>query len=126
MRALVICALFLSVHAVPALAADPSHACLAKRASIESQISEATARGRTQQVAGLKIALKGNKARCSDTLLASEREKDIQQAKRKVTEREKSLAEAERKGDAKKIADRTAKLEQARSDLAEAEKPLAQ
>ena len=38
----------------------------------------------------------------------------------------KSLLEAERKGDAKKIEDRKAKLESARNDLVKAEKPLPQ
>ncbi len=59
-------------------------------------------------------------------LLAREREKDISQARRKVAERERSLADAKRKGDAKKIADREAKFETARRELTRAEKPIAQ
>lgn len=124
MKSFVLCAVFFCAHVTSALAADPSPACLAKSARIESQISEAAARGNSQEVAGLKKALRGNKAHCTDKSLAGEREKDINQAKRKVAAREKSLAEAERKGDAKKIADRTAKLDKARSELAQAEKPL--
>jgi hypothetical protein len=126
MRTLVLCAFVLTVYASPGLAATPSPACEAKRANIESQISEATARGRTQEVAGLRKALRANKAHCTDKSLASEREKRIQQAQRKVDEREKSLREAQHKGDAKKIATRKAKLEEARRDLVEAEKPLPQ
>lgn len=126
MRTLVLFALTLIAHAAPTHAADQSPACEAKRASIESRISEATARGRTQEVAGLKKALKANKDHCTDKGLATEREKQIQQAQRKVDAREKSLHEAERKGDAKKIEDRKAKLESARNDLVKAEKPLPQ
>lgn len=126
MRTLVLCTFILTVYAAPALAAEPSPACAAKRANIESQISEATARGRTQEVAGLKKALRANTAHCTDKSLASEREKQIQQVQRKVEAREKNLLEAEHKGDAKKIENRKAKLEEARNDLIEAEKPLLQ
>jgi hypothetical protein len=109
-----------------ALAAERSPACEAKRANIEKQIAEATSRGRSQEVAGLKRALAANKAECTDASLAKEREERIQEAQKEVAEREKDLAEAERKGDAKKIAKRKTKLDEARSELTEAEKPVGQ
>ena len=107
-----------------AFAQEASPACAAKRAAIQSQIEEASARGRSQELAGLQRALAANQAHCSDASLAKAREADIRAAQEKVAEREKSLAEAERKGNAKKIAKRKAKLAEARRDLAEAEKPL--
>ena len=88
--------------------------------------SSAPQRGHSQELAGLQRALAANQAHCSDASLAKAREADIRAAQKKVAEREKSLAEAERKGNAKKIAKRKAKLAEARRDLAEAEKPLAQ
>jgi hypothetical protein len=125
MKALVFCAVSaLAAWTAPTLAADASPACAAKRAQIEAQISEATAQGNKQQVAGLQKALKANKANCSDASLAAERDKQIKAAQKKVASREKSLREAEQKGDAKKIADRKAKLEAAKAELVEAEKPL--
>ncbi|WP_349744119.1 DUF1090 domain-containing protein [Roseateles cavernae] len=110
--------------AAPAFAADRSPACEAKRAAIETQITQAQARGRSQEVAGLNRALAANKARCTDASLAKERETRIRAAERKVAEREKSLREAEHKGDAKKIASRKTKLDEARHELTEAEKPV--
>lgn len=110
--------------ATPVLAAQPSPACEAKRARIETQMSEASARGRTHELAGLQKALRANKAHCTDQGLAQEREAQIRQAQKKVQAREKSLHEAHEKGDAKKIADRQEKLDEARRDLAEAQKPL--
>ena len=107
-----------------AMAEQPSAACAAKRAEIETQLSEATARGRQQEIAGLRKALKANQAHCTDASLAKERDKDIKQAQKKVAERERSLAEAERKGDPKKIADREEKLEAAQRELTHAEQPL--
>lgn len=88
--------------------------------------SSAPQRGHSQELAGLQRALAANQAHCSDAALAKAREADICAAQKKVAEREKSLAEAERKGNAKKIAKRKAKLAEVRRDLAEAEKPLAQ
>ena len=110
----------------PAFATERSPACEAKQASIEIQIEEATSRGRSQEVAGLKRALAANKAHCTDASLSTERDARIQDAQRKVVAREKSLAEAERKGNPKKIASRRTKLEEARADLIEAEQPIGQ
>jgi small-conductance mechanosensitive channel len=107
-----------------AFAAEPSATCAAKRADIEAQIVAATSRGNSQEIAGLKKALAANKANCTDAALTKEHEADIQKAKKKVAEREQDLIEAERKGDAKKIAKQKSKLEDARNDLAEAEKLL--
>lgn len=126
MRASLICAMLLTLSAAPGFAAERSPACEAKRAAIETQISEATTRGRSQEIAGLKKALAANKARCTDASLAKERDGKILTAQKKLAAREKSLAEAQSKGDAKKIADRQAKLDAARRDLAEAEKPVGQ
>lgn len=85
---------------------------------------EAKARGQQQKVAGLEKALRENIAHCSDESLAKAREGKILSAKQKLAEREKDLHAAEQKGDAKKIAQRKAKLDEARQELSEAEKPL--
>ncbi|KQO24086.1 hypothetical protein ASF11_22645 [Acidovorax sp. Leaf76] len=124
MKNLVVGVCLLALHAAPALAADASPACAAKQARIEAQLAEATAQGRTREVAGLRQARRSNKAHCTDAWLAKERDAEIRKATKKVAEREKSLAEAQKKGDAKKIAARQAKLDEARSALAEAQKPL--
>lgn len=125
MKQLLVCCLVVGVWSGYASAGQPSAACAAKRTDIEAQLNEATSRGRQQEIAGLRRALKANEAHCTDASLAKEREKDIKQAQKKVAERERSLAEAKRKGDAKKIADKESKLEDARRELARAEQPLA-
>ncbi|THT99379.1 DUF1090 domain-containing protein [Lampropedia puyangensis] len=117
-------ALFIASAATSAALAQASPACEAKRAAIEAQITQANAQGRTQQVAGLEKALAANKAHCTDAQLAAERDKDIQQALQKVAEREQELSEAQAKGDAEKMAKRRAKLQEAREQLTEAQKPL--
>lgn len=124
-RHLVLVALLaLSTFLSLANAAGP--ACAAKRMDIESQLSEAKARGRSQQVAGLNKALRANAANCTDESLAKDREARIQKARRELAQREKDLAAAERAGSAKKIEKRRTKLEEARRELADAEKPLAE
>lgn len=119
-------AILIASSSQPALAAQPSPACDAKRSAIENQIAAATARGQKAEIAGLKRALAANKAQCTDESLAKERDLKIREAQKKVASREKSLAEAERKGNAKKIAARKEKLEEARHKLTEAEQPIGQ
>ncbi|WP_431259022.1 DUF1090 domain-containing protein [Roseateles chitinivorans] len=118
----------LAVACAPAvLAADaPSAACAAKRASIESRISEATANGNRRQLSGLKSALAANKRHCTDASLEADRQRDIAAATKKVTRREADLATAQAKGDPKKIAKEQKQLDAAREALAEAQKPLSQ
>ncbi|MGC3985247.1 MAG: DUF1090 domain-containing protein [Pseudorhodoferax sp.] len=125
MKTAVLCASLLLLGALPAAAAE-SAACAARRSHIESQISEAQARGRTREVRGLQRALKANQANCSDAVLAREREERIAKAEHEVAERERDLRDAEGKGDRRKIAQRTEKLAEARSELAEARKPIPQ
>ncbi|WP_382328638.1 DUF1090 domain-containing protein [Hydrogenophaga sp. UC242_50] len=103
---------------------EPSSACQAKRRNIEAQLANATEHGRKQEVAGLKKALRANQANCTDASLEKERSAEIRQAQKKVAEREKSLREAQQKGDPKKLAERQAKLDEARRELTEAERPI--
>ena len=106
----------------PLLAAEP--ACVAKRTRIESEISQAQAQGRQHQLAGLQTALRANRANCTDAMLATERDREIKKATKKVAEREQKLAKAQAKGNSRKIASQQADLDEARSDLAQAQKPL--
>lgn len=118
------CASALLVFAAPTFAAEPSPACQAKRRNIEAQLANAIEHGRKQEAAGLKKALRANQAHCTEATLEKERNADIRQAQKKVAEREKSLREAEQKGDPKKLAERQAKLDEARRELTEAEQPI--
>ena len=108
----------------PLLAAEPSAACAAKRTRIESEISQAQAQGRQQQLAGLQKALRANQSHCTDAVLAAERKSDIQKASKKVAQQEQKLAKAQTKGDSVKIAKQQAALDEARSELSQAQKPL--
>lgn len=115
----------LVVLAAPAGAAGFGPACAAKQADIEAEIAAAQARGNRQELAGLNRALKATKARCTDEELQRAHDSRIRKAQRELAEREEDLAEAQRSGDRDKIAQRSAKVEDARRKLAEAEKPLA-
>lgn len=90
-------ALFIAAAPVLALANPPSAGCAAQRARIEAQIQRAQAEGHQQQLAGLRRALRANETHCSDASLAAERQRAIQKATQKVAEREKELAQAQRK-----------------------------
>ena len=112
----------LALAATPLLAAEP--ACAAKITRIELEVGQAQAQGRQHQIAGLQKALRATQSHCTDASLAADRESDIQKATKKVAEREQKLAKAQAKGDAQKIARQQADLDEARSDLVNAQKPL--
>ena len=114
----------LALAATPLLAAEPSAACAAKVARIEFEVGQAQAQGRQHQIAGLQRALRATQSNCTDASLAAERESDIKKATKKVAEREQKLAKAQAKGDAQKIASQQADLDEARSELVNAQKPL--
>lgn len=104
--------------------AETSAACALKRQDIQEQMAHAKAAGRSQQVAGLEKALAANQAYCSDAGLEQERAEAIEKAQRKVTEREQELAQAQAKAEPEKIANKQAKLAQARQQLAQALQPV--
>ena len=118
------CVSALLMFTTPMFAAEPSSACQAKRRNIEAQLANATEHGRKQEVAGLKKALRANQAHCTEESLEKERDSKIREAQKKLAEREKSLHEAEQKGDPKKLAERQAKLDEARRELTEAQQPI--
>lgn len=125
--------LVLAAATTPSFASEASPLCAAQRASIETQIREAQAAGRTRELSGLNRALAANNSRCSDAALTKERdarikERDarIKKALKKVEAREKSLAEAAREGNLRGMQDRRNKLEEANRELAEAEWPIGQ
>ena len=112
----------LALAATPLLAAEP--ACAAKITRIELEVGQAQAQGRQHQIAGLQKALRATQSHCTDASLAADRESDIQKATKKVAEREQKLAKAQAKGDTQKIARQQADLDEARSALVNAQKPL--
>lgn len=114
----------LLVFAAPTFANESPSACQAKRRNIEAQLANAIEHGRKQEAAGLKKALRANLAHCTEESLERARNADIRQAQKKVSEREKSLREAQQKGEPKKLAERQAKLDEARRELTEAERPI--
>ena len=121
MKTALLIATFLIIHASPSFAAQPGPGCSAKQTRIESSITEATARGNKHEIAGLNKALRATKANCTEESLLKEKEASIQKARKKLSERERDLAQAEKSGDAKKIDKRRIKLEEARRELAEEE-----
>lgn len=110
----------------PVLAAEPSPACLAKRAEIEQRLAQAQSQGQGRELKGLKRASQANRAHCTNASLEAERSQAIAEASKKVAERQAELDEAQHKGDQDKISKRRAKVEEARLKLSEAERPLPQ
>ncbi|HHP1361061.1 TPA: DUF1090 domain-containing protein [Klebsiella variicola] len=119
--------LLMPAPAVPALAANPAATgCEAKRQDIEQQIRYARSNGNDHRIAGLEKALSEVNAHCTDSGLRAEREADVREKTRKVTEREQELAEARADGRADKIRKKERKLDEARAELEEARAALTQ
>ncbi|HBZ8092993.1 DUF1090 domain-containing protein [Klebsiella variicola] len=119
--------LLMLAPAVPALAANPAATgCEAKRQDIEQQIRYALSNGNDHRIAGLEKALSEVNAHCTDSGLRAEREADVREKTRKVTEREQELAEARADGRADKIRKKERKLDEARAELEEARAALTQ
>ncbi|SAH91138.1 Protein of uncharacterised function (DUF1090) [Bordetella ansorpii] len=96
--------------------------CEAKRQEIEAQIAAAKAKGNKARVAGLETALANNKAHCTDASLRRDAQREVDQAREKLAERERELQKARDEGrDADKLADRQRKVDEARADLARAQ-----
>ena len=104
------------------MAAPP--ACEPKRAQIEASLPDAQLRSQAHEVRGLKKALAANKSKCTDALLEKERQSDIRAAQKEVAKREADLQEAQKKGDPEKIGKRQAKLDEARTELEHANRPI--
>lgn len=115
----------LLVAVLPAMAdttANPR--CEAKAADIEQQIQRADAQSRSDQVAGLKIALDKVRSTCTDKQLLQELESKASEAREEVREREADLRDAELEGDQGKISKRQGKLDEAREELQHIEAQL--
>lgn len=103
-------------------AADP---CLKKRHDILTQIDQAKAKGNAKQLAGLNKALKANDANCTPESSRRTREKDVSEARAKMVDRDRELAEAKAEGkDKEKIARHEQKLNEAQTELQRAQKAL--
>lgn len=123
MKAIV--ALSLLVLAAPVAAesvANPE--CAAKAEALEQQIQAAKAAGHRHKASGLETALQHVRADCTDAGLAQARADNLREARDEVAERQRDLHEAQRDGDADKIARREAKLREARAELEQAEAAL--
>lgn len=106
--------------AVPALAAEEKAAltgCAAKQQAISEQIEQARAHNNAEQLAGLEKALSESKAHCTDAGLHKEREQKVLEARKEVSQRQKDLDKAMKKGDSDKINKRKDKLAEAKKEL---------
>ncbi|CAN5476920.1 DUF1090 domain-containing protein [soil metagenome] len=121
---MVFCVAAVLAAASSAHAAEPSPACAAKRLSIENEIAYANQHGQKQRLAGLATALRKNQTHCSDASLQADRKAAIAKAEREVKQRQADLAMARQKGDQAKVSSRQAKLDTARAELVEAQKPI--
>ncbi|WP_434984384.1 DUF1090 domain-containing protein [Pseudomonas protegens] len=99
--------------------------CAAKQRQIQQQLDQAKAHKNAAQVAGLQTALDASLASCTDASLQQEREKKVQSARHKVSEREQELSEAQTTGKSSKIVKRQAKLSEAQKELQQAQEELA-
>ena len=93
---------------------------------VAGKLDEAMARGDQNAVAGLQAALDKAKTNCTDGGLAQQRAQRVIDAEKEVSRREKDLRKAMDKGDAEKLDKRKTKLAEARAELEQAKRELAE
>lgn len=117
--------LTLAVGPLQAAQPDPGlTGCAAKRSAIENQLKEARAHNNQGQIAGLETALKEQTEHCTDSSLRKQREQKVLDARHEVSQRERDLEKAMKKGDAEKINTRKDKLAESRKELKDAKDAL--
>ena len=104
--------------ALAAESCDKLDGCAAKACRIDAQIAQAKAEGNARRLAGLERS-KAGMARCSDDGLKQKRKVALEQAQRRIDQRETELKTAEAKGDPAKIRKAQRRLESARHAFAE-------
>lgn len=98
-----------------------SYGCKKKEQALMQQLEIARQYGNYNKIRGLERALANVRTWCSDGGLLSDAEEKVEEKQEEVWEREQELAEAIAEGkDPDKIAKRQRKLDEARSDLAQA------
>jgi hypothetical protein len=104
-----------------AAACDALDPCAARACRIDIEIAKTRAKGSASQLARLERA-RAEMAHCSDDGLKQKRKVALDQAQRRIDQREADLKKAEASGDAAKIKKAQRKLESARKAYAEIEK----
>jgi hypothetical protein len=101
-----------------AVSCDAMDPCAARACRIDIEIAKAKAKGSTSQLARLERA-RAEMAHCSDDGLKQKRKVALEQAQRRIDQRESDLKKAEAGGDAAKIKKAQRRLESARKAFAE-------
>lgn len=110
--------------ALPAFAApscDTMDPCAAKACRLDAEIAVAKAKGNTKALTGLEHT-RAELTHCSDDGLKQKRKVALEQAQRRIDQREAELKTAEASGDAGKIKKAERKLASARKAYADMEK----
>jgi hypothetical protein len=110
--------------ALPALAApscDTMDPCAAKACRLDAEIAVAKAKGNAKVLAGLERT-RAELTHCSDDGLKQKRKVALEQAQRRIDQRETELKNAEATGNATKIKTAERKLAAARKAYADMEK----
>jgi hypothetical protein len=110
--------------AAPAFAAsscDSMDPCAAKACRLDAEIAVAKAKGDTRKLSGLERT-RAELTHCSDDGLKQKRKVALEQAQRRIDQREAELKNAEASGDATKIKKAERKLASARKAYTEMEK----
>ena len=114
-------AVFAPVSTEQAFAADACDArepCAAKACRLDADIARAKAQGKSRHLAALQRA-RAEMVHCSDDGLKQKRKMALEQAQRRIDQREAELKKAEASGDDAKIKKAQRRVESARKAFAE-------
>jgi hypothetical protein len=104
-----------------AASCDSPDPCVARACRLDAEIAKAKANANTKALARLERA-RAEMAHCSDDGLKQKRKVALEQAQRRIDQREAELKQAEASGDAAKLKKAQRNLESARKAYSEMEK----
>lgn len=110
-----------SLPAFAAPSCDTMDPCAAKACRLDAEIAVAKAKGNAKALAGLERT-RADLTHCSDDGLKQKRKVALEQAQRRIDQREAELKTAQASGDAAKVKKAERKLASARKAYADMEK----
>ncbi|MFS1539942.1 MAG: DUF1090 domain-containing protein [Candidatus Phlomobacter fragariae] len=119
-----ICCIAIMLGSYPVFATQQINLCEIKKQKLQTEIEYAKKYGNQHRINGLEKALKNLQHDCTSKSVYQKNKNEVEKKRLKVKEREVDLKAAQAKGDKNKISKQQQKLQQAKTELHQAEKAL--
>ncbi|WGL98238.1 MULTISPECIES: DUF1090 domain-containing protein [Arsenophonus] len=119
-----ICCIAFMLSSYSVFASQQINLCEIKKQKLQTEIEYAKKQGNQHRLDGLEKALKNLQQNCTSESVYQKNKNEVEKKRLKVKEREVDLKAAQAKGDKNKISKQQQKLQQAKTELRQAEETL--